>query len=361
MHEWLMAAGTVAAIVMVVVAILAWLFPRGRRTETVALPQGYTQYRLTKLPALIHATSGVPCLKQLKAGMEPDAGKENLAERLYEIGLEQFNHYVNNRDGIIEKSRLEMESLANHLSESEISLAEGVARSLVTATDEEERDSAQKQYELLSPQCQSYADHKGTEIDIERRNVRDFFKNVPRTDYTAVKSRIASGAVRLESVLDDLPIPWQEIRTLNDEVERPRFLGKPPKREFLHVIFMTREWGKLEDRRAEKDGDWIISDKHDMITPYQDPVPQYRLMEQGKPPVLIGEVVIINQDPLSEWDTEFWRQGGHLDQSYLRAKNGTLPEQLWRAYRRRQVNRIGWIAGTAILIADIILFVTLYL
>ena len=67
---------------------------------------------------------------------------------------------------------------------------------------------------------------------------------------------------------------------------------------------MMREQGLLEDKRAERDGDWIISKKHNMMVPYQDPIPQYALLEEGMSPVLKGMVVVINQDPSSEWETD---------------------------------------------------------
>ena len=88
---------------------------------------------------------------------------------------------------------------------------------------------------------------------------------------------------------------------------------------------MTRERGLLEDKRAERDGDWIISDKYDMIVPYQDPISRYELVEEGKPPVQRGKVIVITQNASSEWDTKFWGRGGHLDQVYMRAKAGQAP------------------------------------
>ena len=356
-YGWVIIGIGVAAVLTPVVLHLA---SRGGQRQITDLLQRYMLYRGTEFPT-IHATSGVPILQQLVAGMVLDAKKMGTAEILYAAGLAQFNHYVNNRDGALEESRREMESLSNYLSPSEVSLAEGVGHSLAEATGEEQRAAAEARYDLLSPQAQSYARHKEKEIDAQRRIARDLAKNVPRTDFTSVKARIASGDVRLDSILSELPIYWQHLRTLNDKVERQRVAGRPPKREFLHVIFMTREWGPLEDKCAERDGDWIVSDKHNMIAPYQDPVPRCVFLEEGKPPVQKGELVIINQDPSSEWDTEFWRKDGRLDQVYLRARSGTTPEQLRRAHRRRQINRTGWILGSLMLAVDIVLVILRYL
>ena len=185
-------------------------------------------------------------------------------------------------------------------------------------------------------------------------------KNVPRTDYTALKARIASGAVTLDAVMSELPIPWQEIRSLNNRTKRPKVTGKPPRRTFFHVEFMTTT-GLFEDRHAEKDGDWIISSKHGLMAPFREPIPIYEQREEGKPPVRKGEVIVISQDPSSEWDTEFWRQGGRLDQVYQRAKKGESPEQLRIAYRRQIIRRLGWALAGALTIANVAIVAAKYL
>ncbi len=347
--EWLVAAGAVAAILMIVVAILAWRFPRRAKEEPDVIASRYRLYPGSDSPT-IHATSGVPTLSQLLGGIDLDPKKLDLAERLYEYGLEQFNCYVNNRDGVIEDSRLQMASLATSLDQSELYLAESIGVSLASTEDCEQRAEVQRQYNDLSPQAQIYAQHKRRETDTLRRIARDLKTNTPRTDYTSVKSQIASGNVNLDTLLSELPFFWQRIRILDEKVERPRFKGKPPKREFLHVKFMTRDHGLLEDKRAEKDGNWIISDKHSYMVPYQPPADLWK-----------GKAVIITHDATSEWETEFWRQGGRMDQVYQRAARGESPEQFQSTYRRRQINNFGWIAGTAFLIADIIMLGILYL
>ena len=184
---------------------------------------------------------------------------------------------------------------------------------------------------------------------------------MPRTDYTSVKARIASGAVTLDSVMSELPVSWQDLRTLNKRTERSKPRGRPPKRKFLHVRFMLQAKGLLEDKHAEKDGEWIVSDKNDLMIPYQEPIPRYEHIEPDKPPVQKGEIVVFNQDPTSEWDTEFWRQGGRLDQVYLRAKNGMSPEQLWSAYRRRLIRNVGWVVAGVAALVDIAIIMAIYL
>ena len=337
---------------------LKWVGVRNRNSvENKSSP---TLFSTTESPT-IHATNGVPTLQQLIESIEIDAKRMGLAERLYDTGLEQFNRYVNNRDGVIEESRSEMASLAHSLSGSDISLAEIVGIALATSTNQKEREAAQVKYDGLEPQAQTYAQHKRRELESQRTIARDLEKNVRRTDYTSVKARISSGNTSLDSITSELPISWQSLRTLNDKVERPRAIEKPPSRKFLHVMFHTREQGILEDKRAEKDGDWIISDRHNMMVPYQEPTRLFKFVHHGKPPVQTGEVIVIDQDPSSEWETEFWRQGGRLDQVYLRARAGRSPEQLRSAYRRQQITRAGWLVGSLILIIDIILVTTKYL
>ena len=252
-----------------------------------------------------------------------------------------------------------MANLANNLCQAELSKAADIGQSLAANEDCEQREAAQAQYRDLSPQAQIYAQHKRHEIDALRSIARDLETNMPRSDYTSVRARIASGTVKLDSILSELPVLWQAIRTLNEEVERPT-VRKPPKREFLHLMYMEQDRGLLEDKHAERDGNWIISRKHNLTVPYQAPVSKYILSAEGKPPVWNGQAVIINQDPSSEWVTEFWRNGGDLDQVYLRARNGMAPDQLRSAYRRWLINRTIYMTTGVLLIVDTILLGAVY-
>ena len=359
MLDWTLYQGLIAALAVagVSVALIAWRWPRTRKDDlATGMPSPVLYSAGTDYP-VIHATNGVPTLQQLIKGIDIDAKQRGVAERLYEAGLEQFNRYVNNRDGVIEESRSEMASLTDSLSEPDLPLAEAVGIELASSTNQEERAAARVEFDGLGPQAQTYAQHKRRELEAQRTIARDLEKNVPRTDYTSVKARIASGNVSLDSITSELPISWQSIRTLTNKVERPKITEKQPPRKFLHVIFHTRDQGILEDKRAERDGDWIISDRHDMMVPYQKPTRLFKFVQHGKPPVQTGEVIFVDRDPSSEWETEFWRQGGRLDQVYLRARAGRSPEQLRSAYRRRQIKRAGWMVASLMLIVDIILVI----
>ena len=194
----------------------------------------------TAEPQTIHAISGVPTLQQLIEDIELDTRRMGVAERLYESGLAQFNRYVNNRDGVTKDSHVEMANLAPSLSGSDLSLAESVGIELATSTSREERAAAQARYDRLGPPAQIYAQHKRRELEAMSTIARDLEKDIPRTDYTLVKALIATGNVKLDSIMSELPIPWQSLRTLNGTVDRPRITEKPPPRKFLHVIFHTQ-------------------------------------------------------------------------------------------------------------------------
>ena len=162
-----------------------------------------------------------------------------------------------------------------------------------------------------------------------------------RTDFTSVKSRIASGDATLDAITSELPIMWQEIMTINERAEPIKSTGKPPKREYVPVMFLTKDKGTLVDKKAERDGKWLHSHKHRMVVPYQEPIPAYKWI--GDFPVSTGKrIVVIDRDPGTEWETELWRQGGYFDQQYLLYRHGQHPEQLRKAHRARQIRKVEW-------------------
>ena len=351
LHQWLV---VVLTTLIAIIAVLAWRWPRRPDDDPGKEFKRFEPYQVKEFPE-IHATSGVPSITQLMEGMNLDDKRSLLAQRRYEIGLAQFNHYVNNRDGVIDQSRRQTANLAGSLNETEICTTEEIGKSLATIKDREELEGKQAQYRELSPQAQIYAQHKRQEIEAMRSIARDLETNTSRTDYTSVKERISSGDVKLDSILSELPIAWQDIRTLNERAIRPKITGKPPKHERIRLLIPTRDRRLLEDGRAEIDGKWIVSDKLDITVPYQNPAPIYEQVEEGLPPVQKGEVVVFIGNPGSEWVTEFWRKGGRLDEQYTRARDGKLPEQLRSAYRWRWVTRAAW----AMVGVDIILLAAL--
>ena len=336
--------------VAIIVAILAWLFPRRRQQDVPPLSDLYSRREYPK----IHATNGVPTLQQLTQGMEMDGKSRGLAQAMYNLGLEQFNHYVNNRDGVIAGACEKMDALRSQLGDAELSLADEVGLGLAAEVDDELQE-VQSQYNALSLQAKEYAMSKRDEHQALQSITRDREMDVPRTDYTCVKARIAAGDVSLESIMGELPIMWQDLRTINERIDPVKPSGKPPRQEFFPVMFYTRDKGVLVDKKAERDSKWLISHKHRMTVPYQEPVPMYEFERADAPPVLTGKrTIIFNQDPGTEWQTELWRKGGYLDQRYLRSKAGQEPGQLRKAYRNRQIRKIAW-GMNAILIAIILI------
>ena len=358
LHQWLVvlipATAVLIAFVSLAIALLAWRRPRYPKIDIRLEVSRFEAYRVNAFPT-IHSTNGIPTLPQLIEGLDLDAKELGRAGRLYDIGFEQFNHYVNNRDGVIEESRVQMARLASDLGEREIRLSERIGLSLAADGDCEQKEAVRLQYEDLSPQGRLYAQHKRREAMATTRMARDLEKDVPRTDYTTVRSLIASGSVKLDSILSELPVSWQDIRNLQLKPYKPSVVRRPPRREFLHVQVMTRSRELLEDTRAERDGDWIISKRHGFLVPYQNPIPKYALTLEGAPPIRTGEIVVITHDQGSEWDTKFWRKGGRIDQVYLRAKNGMAPEQLERAYRKWVANRVAWSANGVLFVLLVVL------
>ena len=118
----------------------------------------------------------------------------------------------------------------------------------------------------------------------------------------------------------------------------------------------------LEDKRAERDGNWLRSDKHNMLVPYQEPAQVMRARAVGDYGVPTGDsMLIVDRDPDPEWVTEFWRQGGYLDQQYLLARDGRLPEQIHTAYRQKQIRTALWVVSIPLVIIDAIMLAKIFI
>ena len=286
----------------------------------------------------IHATSGVPTFEQLIKGIEIEPKDSSRARGLYELGLERYNHYFNNRDGAIAEAKREMDALSNEMDQSEIALAEQVGIALSRTNDDEERSEIQIQYDSLQPQARIYVHHKRHELRALQLIENDLRKDVPRTDYTSVKSRIESGEATLESIMSELPLPWQDLRTMNRVQYSEPDVTKPPKREFINTMFLLPGGRVLVDRHAERDGDWLVSEEHELTVPYVTLVPLMEVSHLGDPGVPTGQyVALADKDVGTEWITELVRQGGYRDQKYILSRDGISPRQIRARYRRRQL------------------------
>ena len=250
-----------------------------------------------------------------------------------------------------------MAELASILDLDQLKLADEIGRTAASA--EHERDESQQETInlMLSPNAKMYAQHKRRECEALASIAKDLEKNVPRTDYTFLKQRIASGETGLDSIVDQLPIIWQSIRTLNEKVETPNLKRKPPRPEKVIAEYNMPDGRILRDKRAEIDGDWLTSHKYNFLTPCPPPTQIPRPTRMGNIPRTGEQIRDVRRAPSSEWLTEFWRQAGYMDQVYLRASTGTLPYQLRRAYRRRQIRKVQWSVLAAGIIANIAIFI----
>ena len=309
----------------------------------------------------IHATSGVPTLQQLTQGIQIDPKDQYRIRLIYKLGLEQFNHYMNNRDGVLADARKAMEELRSQICHSEVECAENIGIAL-SATNGDDRQKVEVQYETLSPQAQVYAQHKRRETETLRTIARDMEKDVPRTDFTAVRSLIESGQLSLDSILSELPVQWQDIRITSERVQSRRPVRKPPPREYIGTYFLRRDNTYLFDKHAELDGKWLLSDKHRLIVPYQ---PENEFTYSRDPAFFQTRkreyIAFVDKGLSSEWITEYWRRDGFRDQQYTLARDGQLPEQLHRAYRRKQRTIVIWTATCIIGAIDAVMVVMIFL
>ena len=177
--DWLITsipiATLVVAIIGIIVALLAWRKPKDQGSATID-PKGLPKpYQTTETPT-VHATSGTPSVMQLIEGIELDPKAMGVAESLYDLGLEQYDHPVNNRDGEIDRARREMKRLAQELNPEERVLAAQVGTALAEASERNERENAGAQYQELSPQAKIYAQQKRSEYEALERIARDLEK-----------------------------------------------------------------------------------------------------------------------------------------------------------------------------------------
>ena len=319
-----------------------------------------SMYRSVEFPK-IHSTSGVPTLEQLTRDIELNPKDRRLTQALYDWGFNQYNHYVNNRDGIITDAQEEMEELRRQLNQSEISLADGVGIALAD-TNHEIQKRAQVQFDDLSPKAKIYAQQKRREHQSLETIASDLEKNVPRTDYTLVRKRIETGEVLLDAILSELPFTWQLVRKLSERPSSRPPTVKPPRREFVHVVAVDREARTFwEDSRAERHGKWVEIHRYGAWVPYQEPEEILMRREDGKirAPTL-EYVMLIDRPPGIEWTTEFWRQGGFVEQQWRLAWNGMLPDQVRRRYRWRLFSRSLWTVAGVLLTIDFAWLLKLY-
>ena len=346
LHQWL----TLAVPITIAVATILWQWRyRARLSDATTIPKLFHIYQ----DSIMNDSAGTPSLQQLTQGMKLDAKTLRIAEALYELGLEQYNHPINNRDGLIRQSRKVMAELATTMSLEQLKLADDIGRQAASG-EEPQREMIEL---ILSPAARTYAQHKKRDWQTSESIANDLQKNVPRTDYTFLKDRISSGEPKLEYIVDEFPIIWESIRELNEKIETPEVKDKPPKQAKVIAVFHMADGRRLRDKRAVIDGDWLTSHKYNFLTPCPRPIQCFHLNRQGEWTPKGKKIYEIRRDPSSEWLTQFWRRGGYMDDVYCRAKAGMLPHQLRQAYRRRLIRRVQWSLLAAGVIANIVIFI----
>ena len=278
-------------------------------------------------------------LDLLTTGMRLYSRQErSLCKRLYEIGKRQFDHRVNNRNYILQDARQKMAEIRRSENMEDIREAELLGIQLARM-DDENSDEIGRRLEMLPASTRMYAMYKKIEEETALSIARDLEKGIPVTDYTEVKERMAAGA-SLPKVFEDLPIPWQKIREI-PWPERHR-KTKPQSPIYIPTTIHHADLGLLHDKKAELDGEWLISHKYDIVYPYLGPTSVYKFI--GDPPHLakVGEKYVIASDYPPEWETKLWRRGGYLDEVFERATRGEDPFSLRRRRLRRQRTLAIW-------------------
>lgn len=335
------ASGMVA---LIIAAVSAFLQKRGSNDQANATRQLAKSIEKV-LPNTSVDTGNNVSLEFLAKDIPlPEKRHKQLCYALYDSGRAQFEVAINNRNGIIEKAQREMAELGSSLSDEELAAAKKLGIAKARSPEAEIVKVAWDLGNLLA-KAQLYAEHKTIKEKTLLSLARDMGKGIPITDYTEVKKRLAEGA-SLAQVIDDLPIPWQKIREIPWPM--PYSHAKPTKPDYISVIKITEE-GVSEDNKAERDGEWVVSDKLDIVYPLLDMVPHYKFINPTGPPVLAGKSLVITRDAPPEWETKLWGKGGYLDQVFLRAAKGEDPKTL----RRKQLNsRIQW----AFLVTGLVFF-----
>ena len=180
----------------------------------------------------------------------------------------------------------------------------------------------------------------------------DLALGIPLTDYREVKKVLREGIPPVH-VMDQLPLAWRMIRTVNDPRPRHRTIRQAIRPTEIRLTVHT-ESGLKKDNRAELDEDWVISDKLDMFLPFTGIVPVYQQVEEGKPPILKDyRMVYAGSDPPGT-ESKLWTRGGYVDRMLERGARGEHPAQLKREARRRRVRLAFLFSSLVFLVASIV-------
>ena len=280
--------------------------------------------------------------------LSPDA--RQVCAGLYDIGWEQLNKPTNNREEAIADAEAHLQSLRRSLSKEDLASAEEFGIALAANAGDGSDDVASR-LDQLSPEGQSYARLRATIRRTEQDKAMDLALGIPLTDFREVKKALKGGIPPVH-ILDQLPVAWRMIRTINDPKPRHKTFRQAFKPTKIRLTARTKN-GLEDDNRAELDEDWVISRKLGVFLPFTGIVPVYQLGGDRKPPILKDRrMVYLGSDPPAA-ESRLWTRGGYFDRMLERIAKGEHPDQLRREARRRKVRLAILFASMAFFFASL--------
>lgn len=328
---------TILAFVLAAVSLVLYFQERHRKSNT-----------LLQVPTAMLAQSQMAprtWWEYLTNDLELSPKARKACAALYDSGWEQLNRPTNNREEAIENAEAQLREVSTSLSREEIALAERLG--IVLTSNPNNSSDVESRLRELSPAGQSYARLRATIRNIEQDKAVDLALGIPRTDFREVKVALKEETPPAH-ILDQLPLAWRMIRTINDPVPRRKEFRQAVRPKRIRLTVHT-ENGEKKDDRAELDEDWVISDKLDMILPFTGITPVNQMVEWGRPPVLKDRRMVFGGPDPPGTESKFWTRGGRADRVLARAARGEDPEQL-----RRKVRLTFLFSGAAFLAASIV-------
>ena len=237
------------------------------------------------------------------------------------------------------------------LSNEEIESAEVLGVALASNPDDGS-DDVESRLGELSPQGESYARLRATVAKQELDKAIDLALGIPLTEYGDLKRALKEG-IPPAHILDQLPLAWRMIRTINDPRPRRRTFGQAVRPTRIRLT-VHKESGLKKDDEAELDEHWVISDKLDMFLPFTSIDPVYQTIEEGKPLVLKDRRMVYAGSYPPGAESRYWTRGGYVDRMLERVASGEHPAQLRREARRKRVRLTVQFGGLTFLVASVV-------
>ena len=215
--------------------------------------------------------------------LDLSANSQKLCVDLYDIGWEQLNKPSNNREEAIAEARHNFKRYADRYRRKKWR-QQWSWRLLLPQAQTTTQKTPESRLAQLPPKVQSYARLRATILRTEQDRATDLALGVPLTDFREVKKALKEG-IPPAHILDQLPVAWRMIRTINDPKPRRKTFRQASRPTRIRLTVNT-ENGMKEDNRAELDEDWVISRKLGVFVPFTGIVPVYQWAGERKPPIL---------------------------------------------------------------------------